>query len=126
MLDTIERMNLLRIVAIMLAAIQTVVAIFLMLVGNFADGGQWWERLILTLLHPLGAAALIILAARPQLSRGILAPLSALLALNVAADVFIAVAILTGITRGDFVLPLMIGAIPALGLLYSLYLLRRT
>lgn len=52
--------------------------------------------------------------------------LSALLALNVLADLFLAVAIATGVTDGDLELPLIFAIIPAVGVLYAVYLLRRS
>ena len=111
---------------ILLAALQLLVAVFLLLVGNFADGGEWWERVILTVLHPVGAVALVILAVRHSLSPGILMLLSVLLALNVLADLFLAVAIATGVTDGDLELPMIFAIIPAVGVLYAVYLLRRS
>ena len=35
------------------------------LVGAFADGGDVWQRLLLILLHPLGAAGVLLLVLRP-------------------------------------------------------------
>ena len=38
------------------------------LVGAFADGGDVWQRLLLILLHPLGAAGVLLLVLRPPLA----------------------------------------------------------
>ena len=38
------------------------------LVGAFANGGDVWQRLLLVLLHPLGAAGVLLLVLRPRLA----------------------------------------------------------
>ena len=38
------------------------------LVGAFANGGDVWQRLLLVLLHPLGAAGVLLLVLRSRLS----------------------------------------------------------
>ena len=56
------------------------------LVGAFADGGDVWQRLLLILLHPLGAAGVLLLVLRPPLARTSILALVALLTANVIAD----------------------------------------
>ncbi len=119
-------MNIIRIALIIFAALNALMAVFLMAFGNFADGAEWWERLILTVLHPVGAVALILLVALPRPSGRVIALLSTLLALNIAADAFIAATIAAGITKGDFILPLLLAVFPTIGLPYAIYLARRS
>ncbi len=45
-----------RIPVLILAVIHAIFAGFTALVGAFADGGDVWQRLLVVLLHPLGAA----------------------------------------------------------------------
>ena len=60
-----------RISVTILAVIHAVFAGFTALVGAFANGGDVWQRLLVVLLHPLGATGLLLLVLRP---RTLLAP----------------------------------------------------
>ena len=51
-----------------LAVIHAVFAGFTALVGAFANGGDVWQRLLVVLLHPLGATGLLLLVLRPCLA----------------------------------------------------------
>ncbi len=101
-----------------LAFVQVFFAAFAAMVGSFADGGQWWERLILVGVHPAAAVLLLILVMSRESSRGLLLAAVALLALNVVADVGLAAAIGSGAIKGDWWLPLVFSAIPVIGLMY--------
>ena len=54
-----------RISVTILAVIHAVFAGFTALVGAFANGGDVWQRLLVVLLHPLGATGLLLLVLRP-------------------------------------------------------------
>ena len=55
-------MNVFRIVVLGLAVVQLVITGFTAAVGAFADGGDVWQRLVLVVLHPACAVALLLLA----------------------------------------------------------------
>ena len=55
-----------RIPVLVLAVIHALFAGLTALVGAFANGGDLWQRLLLVLLHPLGAAAVLLLVLRPR------------------------------------------------------------
>ena len=114
-----------RIALIALALAQAALAGLGMLISTFADGGYWWERLPMLLAHPAGAAALLALAAQNRPSGRFLGIALALLLANVAADASLSAAIGLGVTRGDWWLPLVFSAIPAVGVVYTLTLLNR-
>ena len=57
-----------RISVTVFAVIHAVFAGFTALVGAFANGGDVWQRLLVVLLHPLGAAGLLLLVLRPRLA----------------------------------------------------------
>ena len=50
-----------------LAVMHALFAGFTALVGAFANGGDIWQRLLVVLLHPLGAAGVLVLVLRPRL-----------------------------------------------------------
>ena len=104
-----------------LVSIQMVVALFLVGVANFADGGTWWEWGFLSVLHPLAVAlllaALLVGHRGPsRLSRTAIGVLS----VYIAGAVGISIAILTGLSRGDWFLSLILAIIPIAGLAYLL------
>ena len=109
-----------------LAVVQLVVVAFVALVGSFADGGQWWDRVVLVAVHPVGAVFLVVLVMSRQPTQRLVRAAMAVLAVNVAADVVISLAISTGASRGDWWLPLVFSAIPLATLFYGLPLLRRS
>ena len=93
------------------------------LVGAFADGGDVWQRLLLILLHPLGAAGVLLLVLRPPLARTSILALVALLTANVIADLGLAQLMAAGSVRGDWELALAFSVVPAIGIIYALALL---
>ena len=93
------------------------------LVGAFADGGDVWQRLLLILLHPLGAAGVLLLVLRPHLATTSILALVALLTANVIADLGLAQLIAAGRVRGDWELALAFSVVPAIGIIYALALL---
>ena len=66
-----------------LAVIHALFAGFTALVGAFANGGDIWQRLLVVVLHPLGAAGVLV---RPRLGTTTILALAALLTANVGAD----------------------------------------
>ena len=72
-----------RISVTVLAVIHAVFAGFTALVGAFANGGDVWQRLLVVLLHPLGAAGLLLLVLRPRLATTKILAMMALLTANV-------------------------------------------
>lgn len=94
---------------------------FTSLVGAFADGADVWSRIVVVLIHPLAAAALLLLVFRPMATRkGVLA-IAAFLLATVAADLSLAAAIAGGGMKGDWELALAFAVVPTLGLLYALF-----
>lgn len=91
-------------------------------VGAFADGADAWSRVVVVLIHPLAAAALLLLALRPVDSGKLVLAIAALLAAAVAVDLSLALAISAGAMKGDWELPLIFAAVPSLGILYALLL----
>ena len=115
-----------RISMLILVVIQALLAGMTALTGAFADGGEWWERLSLILIHPLTAIVLVILVVLPQPSRMLAITTAILLLCNITADALLSLAILSGVTRGDWWLPLIFSVIPLIALWYCLALLRRS
>ena len=113
-----------RIPVLVLAVIHTLFAGLTALVGAFANGGDLWQRLLLVLLHPLGAAALLLLVLRPRLAAPRILAAVALLAANVLADLGMAQMIAAGAVRGDWELAVAFSVVPAVGIVYGLALLR--
>ena len=109
-----------RILMIVLAVVQFLLAGLTGAVGSFADGGEAWERAVLMVVHPAAAIGLLVLAVVPRLKPGGVRIVQGLLAINIIADVILAGLIYTGVTRGDWWLPLLFAVIPVIGLGYSL------
>lgn len=109
-----------------LAFLQIFLSAFTALVGSFADGGEWWERLTLVGVHPAAAILVLLVVMNPNRSRKLVLATIVLLALNIVADVFTSVAIGTGVTKGDWWLPLIFSVIPLIALPYCFRLLRRS
>ena len=108
-----------RVLIIVLAIVQFLLAGFTGAVGAFADGGQWWDRAVLMGVHPVAGIALLVLAVSPRLKPTGLTIVRLLLALNIAADLTLAALIYGGVSRGDWWLPLLFAIIPVVGLGYS-------
>ena len=117
-------MNSFRILVTVLAVIHAVFAGFTALVGTFANGGDVWQRLLVILLHPLGAAGVLLLVLRPRLTTTTILALVALLTANVIADLGVVQLMAAGRVRGDWELALTFSVVPAIGIVYALALLR--
>ena len=109
------------IVLTVLVSIQMVLALFLVGVANFADGGTWWERGFLSVLHPLAVALLLaaLLVGHRGPSRLSRTAIGAL-GVYIAGAVGISIAILTGLSKGDWFLSLVLAIVPVAGLAYLL------
>lgn len=114
-----------RIAMLVLAFVYAALAMLTAAVGSFADGGDIWSRLVLVLLHPLAAAAFLLLVLRPTNSRRLVLAIAALLLATVAADLALAAAIAGGAMRGDWILPVIFAVGPTLGLLNALVVATR-
>ena len=108
-----------------LAIIQLVLAGFTALVGAFADGGDIWSRLLVSLIHPVCAVAILILALRPRPSNATLLAILGMIVLTIAADITYSLLIAGGSVKGEFWLPLVFAVIPAIAAIYALTLLTR-
>ena len=117
-------MKTLRMTALVLAVVQTVLAGLTALVGAFADGADVWSRVVVVLLHPLCAAVLLLLALMPRPSSARALVIGALLMANVIVDLSLAMMIARGDVKGDWWLPVMFAVIPSLGVVYALTLAR--
>ncbi len=118
-------MKIFRVVVLVLAVIHLLPVGLTAAVGGFADGGSLWERLALMLVHPVTAILLLIIAALPTPSRRLLMIGSAVIVVNVLADVALALAISAGTIRGDWWLALVFSVVPLIGLAYTLALVTR-
>ena len=113
-----------RISVLVLAVIHATFAGLTAMVGAFADGGDVWQRLLVSLLHPLGAAGVLLLVLLPRLATKKILAIAALLTANVIADLRVAQLIATGVVRGDWELAVAFSVVPAIGIIYALALLR--
>ena len=111
-----------RIITLVLAVLQVLFTAFTGMVGAFADGGDVWSRLLLIVVHPLCAVALLVLALLPRPVPAIAYTVAALLLTNIVADVTLAQLIAVGTIKGDWWLPLTFSVVPAVGLAYALTL----
>ena len=104
-----------------LVSIQMVLALFLVGVAYFADGGTWWERGFLSVLHPLAVALLLaVLLVGHRGSSRLSRTAIGVLGVYIAGAVGISVAILTGLSKGDWFLSLVLAIVPVAGLAYLL------
>lgn len=113
-------MTAFRRVLLVLAIVQALLTIFTAMVGAFADGGDIWSRLVLIVLHPLCAVALLTLVILPKPAAVIAYAIGALLLGNIVADTALALLIATDVMKGDWPLPLVFSVIPVVGLVYAL------
>ena len=95
-----------------LAVMHALFAGFTALVGAFATGGDIWQRLLVVLLHPLGAAGVLVLVLRSRLATTTILALAALLTANVVADLGLAQLMAAGHVRGDWELALVFSVVP--------------
>ncbi len=113
-------MTVFRVILLVLAIVQVLLATFTAMVGAFADGGDILSRLVLVVLHPLCAVALLALVILPKPPAAMAYAIGALLLGNIAADAALALLIATDVVKGDWPLPLVFSVIPIVGLVYSL------
>lgn len=109
-------MNSLRVPLIVLAVVYALLALFGLAMSAFANGGLW-ERIPL-LLHPLAVVSLLwlLFTARPTPTQA--GVTLALLLLGIIGSFASSGAILSGLTRGDWWLPLVWAVVPLLSLPY--------
>jgi len=110
---------------LILAVVQVLFVGMTAYAGAFADGDQWWEYATVVLLQPLAAIGLLVLVITSQPTKALITATAGLLLLTIAADTLSALAILFGITRGDWWLPAVSSVIPVIALGYCLALARR-
>lgn len=107
-----------------LAVIQVVIIALPTLAAGFADGGQWWERLVLGVLQPASALLILVLVWQATPAVRLVRFTTAVLAAHVIANGAISVMILTDVIRGDWFLPLIFVPIPLVILTYCFHLRR--
>ncbi len=117
-------MSSFRILLLILAVIHALLAGFTALVGAFANGGGVWQRLLVVLLHPLGAAGVILLVLAPRLTRIATLAIAAFLLVIVIADLALAQRIAAGAVKGDWELALVFSVVPVISIVYAMSLLR--
>ena len=117
-------MTVFRIAVLVLGVIHALFVGLTSLAGAFADGGGVWQRLLVVLLHPLGAAGVLVLLFVPRLTRTATLGIVAVLLANVIADLALAQRIAAGAVRGDWELALAFAVVPVIGMAYALSLLR--
>ena len=69
-----------------LAVIQVILAGLTAFAGAFADGGDIWSRLLVSVVHPICAIAILVIALRPRTSRPTLFAVLAIIVVAVIAD----------------------------------------
>ena len=117
-------MTVFRIAVLVLGVIHALFVGLTSLAGAFADGGGIWHRLLLVLLHPLGAAGVLVLVFVPRLTSIATLGIAAVLLANVVADLALAQRIAAGAVKGDWELGLVFAVVPTIGMAYALSLLR--
>ena len=118
-------MKALRIFLMILGVVNVLFVGLTAVVGSFADGGDVWSRLLLTLLHPIAAIAILVLAFVRLPPERITSTVVAILAINIVADVVVALLIANGLIKGDWALPLAFSVTPAIAIIYAALLLRQ-
>ena len=113
-------MTVFRFAVLVLGVIHALFVGLTSLAGAFADGGDVWQRLLLVLLHPVGATGVLLLVLVPHLSRTATAGIAAVLLANVSADLALAQRIAAGAVRGDWELGLMFVVVPSVAMAYAL------
>ena len=115
-------MTVFRTITLVLAVLQVLFTAFTGMVGAFADGGDVWSRLLLIVVHPLCAVALLVLVLLPRTAPTIAYAVAALLLASIVADLTFALLIAVGTVKGDWWLPLVFTVVPAVGVVYALTL----
>lgn len=116
-------MNSLRVPLIVLAVVYALLAALGLAISTFADGGVWWERVPIALFHPLAAVALLwlLFTARPTPKLAGIALV--LLLLGIVGSLAVSGAVLGGLIKGDWWLPLVWAIVPLLSLPYVINIL---
>lgn len=109
-------MNSLRVPLIVLAVVYALLALFGLAMSAFANGGLW-ERIPL-LLHPLAVVSLLWLLFTARPTPTLAGVTLTLLLLGIVGSLASSGAILSGLTRGDWWLPLVWAFVPLLSLPY--------
>ena len=109
-------MNSLRVPLIVLAVVYALLALFGLAMSAFANGGLW-ERIPL-LLHPLAVVSLLWLLFTARPTPTLAGVTLTLLLLGIIGSFASSGAILSGLTRGDWWLPLVWAVVPLLSLPY--------
>ena len=109
-------MNSLRVPLIVLAVVYALLALFGLAMSAFANGGLW-ERIPL-LLHPLAVVSLLWLLFTARPTPTLAGVTLTLLLLGIIGSLASSGAILSGLTRGDWWLPLVWAIVPLLSLPY--------
>ena len=117
-------MTAFRIALMVLAIVHMLFAGFTALVGAFADGGNIWERLVVSALHPIVAIALLALIFIPRPPKTFIIVVTGLLTANIIADVTFAISIAAGVVKGDVWLAPVFSVVPAIALIYAINRLR--
>ena len=117
-------MKALRIVLMVLGIVHILFVGLTAVVGSFADGSDVWSRLLLTLLHPIAAIAILVLVFVRLPPKRITSIVVAILAINIVADAVVAALIASGSIKGDWGLPLAFSVVPAIAIIYAVLILR--
>ncbi|MYA59279.1 MAG: hypothetical protein F4X40_01810 [Chloroflexi bacterium] len=117
-------MKALRVVLMLLGIVHILFVGLTAVVGSFADGGDVWSRLLLTLLHPIAAIAILFLVFVRIPPRRVTSIVVGILAINIVADVVVAALIASGSIKGDWGLPLAFVFVPAIAIVYAVLILR--
>ncbi len=115
-------MAVFRIAVLLLGVIHALFVGLTSLVGAFADGGDIWQRLVVVLVHPLGAAGVLVLVLVPRLASTATLGIAAVLLANVIVDLALAQKIAAGAVKGDWELAVLFATVPVVGLAYALSL----
>lgn len=88
-----------------------------------AEVGDYRSRLILAGIHPVSAitTAILIFISKPRALTDFV--VSTIILANIFANVILARLIATGVVSGDWIMPLVFSAIPAVALIYASFLL---
>ena len=117
-------MKALRVILMALGVVHILFVGLTAVVGSFADGGDVWSRLLLTLLHPIAAIMILVLVFVRLPPKRIASVAVVILAINIVADVGVAALIGAGSIKGDWALPLVFSVVPALAIIYAAMVLR--
>ncbi len=107
-----------------LAIINVLFALLAAAVGSFADGGDIWSRLVISVLHPIAAIAIIFLVFVPRSNTALLFGITAILAINIISAIALASLIAAEVVKGDWPLPLVFAPIPTIAIIYAVLILR--